>query len=73
MPLGSAGFGDLTLCQSLGFHLQIDFRVDVGRVERNMAEPRANGVDVHAGAEQVRGRRMTNRVRADPFCASEGI
>jgi len=43
--------GNFTRCQGLGFHLQIGFCVDIGRVERNMPEPRANGVDVHAGAE----------------------
>ena len=38
-----------------------------------MAEPRANGVDVHPSAEQVRCRRMpANRVRADPFCRQRG-
>ena len=50
--------GNLAFGQSPGFHLEIDFCIDVGRVERNMAEPSANGVDVHAGTEQVRGRGM---------------
>ena len=65
-PLRCACIRNLAFCQSLGLPLQIDFCIDVGRVQRNMAEPRANGVEVHAGAEQVRGRRMANRVRADP-------
>ena len=71
-PLRCAWIGDLAFCQRLGLHLQIDFRIDVSRVQRNMAEPRANGVDVHPSAEQVRCRRMANRVRADPFCRQRG-
>ena len=58
MPFGCAGIGDLAFCQSLSLHLQVDLGIDVGRVQRNMAEPGANRVNVHAGAEQVRCRRM---------------
>ena len=58
VPLRLACIGNFALGQSLGFRLQINFCVDVGRVERNMPEPGANGVDVHAGAEQVCGRGM---------------
>src|SRR5712691_8866422 len=72
VPCWLACIGNFTLGQGLGFHLQIDFCVDVGRVERNMPEPDANGVDVHAGAEQVCGRGMSNGVGADPFCSQRG-
>src|ERR1035437_6883640 len=37
-----------------------------------MPEPSANGVDVHAGAEQVCGRRMPNAVGADPLRSQRG-
>jgi hypothetical protein len=54
-----AGVVDLALRQGFRLHFQVDFRIDVGRVQRNMAEPRTNGIDVYAGAEQVCRRRMT--------------
>jgi hypothetical protein len=44
--------------ENLGFSLQVDFGVDVGCVDGNMTEPRADGVDVDTGAQQVRGCRM---------------
>ncbi len=34
------------------FTLQTDFGVDVGRVDGDVAEPGADGVDVHAGAQK---------------------
>ena len=60
--------GKLAPCQGLGFHLQIDFDVNVGRIERDMPEPGANGIDVDAGAEQVRGCGMPHVMGADAFC-----
>lgn len=47
------------------FPLQVDLCVDVGCVDGNMAEPRANGVDIDAGPRKVGGRRVPDRVRAD--------
>ena len=58
---------DLTLGQSVRLALKVDFRVDVGRVERCMAEPGSHGVDVDARTEQMGGRRVTDAVRADSF------
>ena len=52
-PFWSACIADFALGESFGFRFQVDFRVDVGCVQRHMPEPGANGVDVHAGAEQV--------------------
>ena len=66
MLVWAARIGDLALRQRLGLHFQIDFGVNIGRVERDMPEPGADGIDVHASAEQVRGRGMANRVRANP-------
>ena len=67
VSLGFVGIGNLARGQSLGFHLQVDFCIDVGGVERNMPEPGPNRVDVHAGTEKVGGGRVANRVRANPF------
>ena len=39
--------------ERFGFHLQIDFGVDVGGVEGDVSEPCADGVDVDAGAQEV--------------------
>ena len=41
-----------------GFTLQIDFGVDVGRVDGHVSEPSADGVDIDAGAEQMRRGRV---------------
>lgn len=41
--------------QSLGLHLEIDFGISIGRGERDVTEPRADGVGVHARAEEVYG------------------
>jgi hypothetical protein len=43
----------VTGCQRLRLHLKIDFGVDVGRVDGNMAQPRTNGVDIHARAQKM--------------------
>ena len=54
--------------QDLGFTLEVDFGVDVGRVNGDVAEPGTNGVDVDAGAQQMRCRGVSDGVRADgPF------
>ncbi len=36
------------VCEDFGFPLQIDFGVDVGRVDGDVAEPGADGVDIDA-------------------------
>ena len=51
--------------EDLGFSLQIYFGVDVGRVNGNMAQPCADGVDIDSGAKKVSGRRMPDGVGAD--------
>ena len=48
-----------------GLPLQVHFGVDVGCVDGNMTEPRADGVDIDARAQQMRGSRMPYGVRAD--------
>ena len=41
------------MSKRLCFHLQIDFRIDVGGIEGDVAEPSANRVDVDASPEEV--------------------
>ena len=41
--------------QGLGLHLQVHFGVDVGGIQRDVAQPGADRIDVHAGPEQVDG------------------
>ena len=48
---------------------EIDLGVDVGRIERHVAKPGANRVDVDAGAEQMDGRGMSDHVWAHPLRA----
>src|SRR5712691_6941142 len=50
--------------EGLGLHLQIDFGIDIGRVERDMSQPSADRVDVHSRSEEVDGRGVTDRVCA---------
>ena len=58
MPFRGVRIGDLALGQGPGFHLQVDLRIDVGGVKRNVPEPSPHRVDVHAGAEKVGGGRV---------------
>ena len=51
--------------EDFGFTLQIDFGVDVGRVDGDVSEPSADGVDIDAGAEQMRRGRVPDGMRAD--------
>jgi hypothetical protein len=37
-------------------------------VQGNMPEPRPDGIDVHAGAKQMDGARMSKTVRANALC-----
>ena len=53
------------MSEDFGFTLQIDFGVDVGGVDGDMTEPCADGVDVDAGAQQMRGGGVPDGVRAD--------
>ena len=55
----------VSMCQNLGLRLKIDFGVDVGCVNRNMAQPCADGVDIDSGAKKTSGRRMPDGVGTD--------
>ena len=45
------GLDDCAGLQGLRLHFQIHFGVAVGRLQGDMAEPGADGVDIDAGAE----------------------
>ncbi len=55
--LGCAGF------DGLAFSVEVDFGVDVGGAEVDVAEPGADDVDVDAGVEEVNGGGVADRVR----------
>ena len=48
------------MSQSLRLHLKVDFCIAIRRLERDVAEPRADGVDIDARAEQVYGGGVTH-------------
>ena len=50
---------DCASLERLGFHFEVDLGVSVRRFERDVAKPRADGVDVDAGTQQVDGRSVT--------------
>lgn len=53
------------MCEHFCFSLEVNLGVDVGCSNGYMTQPGSDGVDVDAGAEQMRGRRVPDRVRAD--------
>ena len=55
----------ISVRQDLGLLLKIDFGVDVSRVDRDVPQPGAYGVDIDSGAEQMRGSSVTDSVGAD--------
>jgi len=63
-------------CVGVGEHfrlpLEVDFGIDVGCVDGDMAEPGADGVDINAGAQQVRGCRMPDGVRLIALPSRDG-
>jgi hypothetical protein len=68
MPLlGMASLRDIAMSQCLGLHLQIHFGVDMGRIQRHVPQPAADGVDIHTRSQQMDGACVPNRVRTDPF------
>ena len=56
--------------QRFRLHLQVDLGIDVGSAEGDMAQPGPDGVDVHAGLQQMHGCRVSNDVRADSFAGN---
>lgn len=65
MPWGLFQAADINLGQRLGLHFQIHLGVDVRGVQRNMAQPSADGVDIDTCTQEVDGCRVPNRMGAD--------
>ena len=49
----------------VGLHRQVDLGVNVGRADRHMPKPGADGVDVHSCKDQMTGRRVSDHMRRD--------
>src|SRR5439155_20924293 len=43
----------VTVCQCFRLHLEIDFGVDVGCIQRDMPQPRPDRVDIDPSAQQM--------------------
>ena len=56
---------DINLRQRLGLHFQIHLGVDVRGVQRHMAQPSADRVDINTCTQQMDGCRVPDRMRAD--------
>jgi hypothetical protein len=50
-----------------GFQREVDLGIDVGRADRDMAEPGPDGIDVYAGQYQVAGGRVPDDMRGYRF------
>jgi hypothetical protein len=57
---------DLASCERLSLHFQVHFRINICRVEREVTQPSADGVDVDACAQKMGRRRVANGMRAHP-------
>ena len=49
----------------VGLHRQVYLGINVGRADRHMPKPGADGVDVHSCKDQVTGRRVSDHMRRD--------
>ena len=50
---------------SVGLQRQVDLGINVGRADRHMPKPGADGVDVHSCKDQMTGRRVSDHMRRD--------
>ena len=68
-----APFSSVTLEQGLGFGeglpfcFEIDGDIFVCRVDARVPQPMGDRTEINPGAQQVKGRRVTHRVRMQPF------
>jgi len=53
--------------ECLRFHCQVGFSIDISRVHRDVAQPCADRIDVHARAKEVSSRGVPDGMRAYPF------
>ena len=60
---------DLAMLKGLVLHLKINLGVDVGRIERDMAEPSTNGIDVDPRPQEVDRCRMPDPVDTHRFAS----
>jgi hypothetical protein len=64
--------------KDFGFTLQIDFGVDVGRVDGDLSEPSADGVNIDASTQQMRGGRVPDGsgligLRSSDGCEADAV
>ena len=77
MPRSRVGLAIFLLAWSTGFqclcfHFKIDLRVAVGRLQRDMAEPSPDGINVDPSAEQMHGSGVPNGMGTDLFVPQRG-
>lgn len=54
---------DFAESYGVGFQREVYFGIDVGGADRDMPQPGADSIDVHASENQVAGRRMPDHMR----------
>ena len=54
-----------TACQCLSLHVEIDFGVDVRRIQRDMTKPCPDRIDIDPSSQQMDRCRVANRVWAN--------
>jgi len=65
---GRFDIGHLAFRQGFGFCLEVDFGIDIRGLQRDMAEPAPDCVDVDASAQKVGRGGVADGVRADTLC-----
>ena len=55
------------MAKALAFIVKIDLGIPVGGFQRDMTQPRSYGVNIDPGAEEMDGRSVPYRMRADVF------
>jgi hypothetical protein len=56
---------DFAKRNSVGFHREVNFGIDVGGADRDVAEPGSDGIDVHTCEDQVAGCRVSDHMRSN--------
>lgn len=62
--MAGAWLADLAKSDGVGFQRKVDFGIDVGGADGDVAEPGADGVDVDTCQNKVAGRRVTDHMWA---------
>src|ERR1039457_1878833 len=58
---------DIAMSQGFGLHFQINLRIDMRGVQRDVSQPTADGIDVDACTQQMDGTCVPHGVRTDSF------